>query len=103
MTFAFHREADEEFVEAVAYYEECDPGLGIDFSREVYATIQNALDYPTLWPEIDDEIRRCLVHRFPYGVLYSIEASGIFILAVMHLHRDPGYWKDRLWTGSPKP
>jgi hypothetical protein len=39
MMFDFHPEADEEFVEAVAYYEDCDPGLGIDFSREVYATI----------------------------------------------------------------
>jgi len=39
MNFSFHPEADEEFVEAVAYYEECDPGLGIGFSREVYASI----------------------------------------------------------------
>lgn len=60
MTFEFHPEADEEFVEAVAYYEDCDPGLGIDFSREVYATIRNAIDYPTLWPEIEDEGLPCL-------------------------------------------
>ena len=99
MTFAFHPEADEEFVEAVAYYEDCGPGLGIDFSRGVYASIENAIDYPTMWPEIEDEVRRCLAHRFPYGVLYSIEPDGIFILAVMHLHRDPDYWKHRLGTG----
>jgi plasmid stabilization system protein ParE len=99
MKFDFHPEADEEFVEAVAYYENCDPGLGIDFSREVYATIQNAVEYPTMWPVIDDEVRRCLVHRFPYGVLYSVEPDGIFILAVMHLHRDPDYWKQRCGTG----
>ncbi len=99
MSFTFHPEADEEFVEAVAYYEECEPGLGLDFAREVSATIENALDYPSAWPEIEDEIRRCLVHRFPYGVLYSIEPHGIFILAVMHLHRHPDYWKHRLGTG----
>jgi len=98
MTFLFHPEADEEFIEAVSYYEECEPGLGLDFSREVHACIRNALDYPMLWPEIEEECRRCLVHRFPYGVLYSIEPHGIFILAVMHLHRDPDYWKDRLGT-----
>ena len=39
MTFSFHPEAAEEFVEAVAYYEDCDAGLGIDFAREIYATI----------------------------------------------------------------
>ncbi|HRU71636.1 MAG TPA: type II toxin-antitoxin system RelE/ParE family toxin, partial [Kiritimatiellia bacterium] len=43
----------------------------------------------------DHEIHRCLVHRFPYGVLYSIESDGIFVLAVMNLHRDPDYWKRR--------
>jgi len=99
MNFSFHPEADEEFIEAVAYYEDCEPGLGLDFSREVYASIQNALDYPAMWPVIEDEVRRSLAHRFPYGVLYSIEPQGIFILAVMHLHRDPDYWKHRMGTG----
>lgn len=102
MNFHFHPEADQEFIEAVAYYEERDPGLGLDFSREVYATIRNVLDYPNLWPEIEDEVRRCLVHRFPYGVLYGVEPDGIVILAVMHLHRDPDYWKHRLGTGSTR-
>ena len=95
MSFEFHPEADEELISAVAYYEGVEQGLGLDFSREVYASIQNAADYPNLWPIIDPEIRRCLVHRFPYGVLYSIESTGIFIIAVMHLHRDPDYWKQR--------
>jgi hypothetical protein len=98
VTFNFHPEADEEFVAAVAHYEECESGLGIDFLRQVYATIQNAVDYPLMWPEIEDEVRRCLVHRFPFGVLYSVEPHGIFVLAVMHLHRDPDYWKQRLGT-----
>lgn len=96
MTFDFHPEADEEFLEAVAYYEDCDSGLGADFAREIHAAIRNVVDYPTMWPVIDDDVRRCMVHRYPYGVLYSIETSGVFILAVMHLHRDPDYWKQRL-------
>ena len=100
MTFIFHPEADEEFAAAVAYYETCDTGLGLDFAREVYATVENATDYPLMWPEIETEVRRCLVHRFPYGVLYSVEPQGIFILAVMNLHRDPDYWKHRLGSGA---
>ena len=98
MNFSFHPEADEEFFDGVAYYEDCEIGLGLDFAREVHTTIQNVLAYPTMWPEIEDKVRRCLVHRFPYGVLYSIEPHGIFILAVMHLHKDPGYWKHRSGT-----
>ena len=99
MRFSFHPEADEELIEAIAYFESCAIGLGLDFSREVHASIENALDYPTMWPEIDDQVRRCLVHRFPYGVVYSAEPHGIFILAVMHLHRDPDYWRHRTGPG----
>jgi len=99
MTFAFHPEAEKEFLHSISYYEDCEPGLGIDFAREVQASIKNAIDYPSMWPTISDDIRRCQVNRFPYGVLYSHEPHGIFVLAVMHLHRKPDYWKYRKDTG----
>jgi hypothetical protein len=95
MIFDFHPEAETEFLEAIAYYEECEPELGEDFSLEVYSSIQNVLSYPLAWPVLEDDIRRCLTNRFPYGVLYSIESDRVYILAVMHLHRHPDYWKHR--------
>jgi hypothetical protein len=95
MSFSFHPEAEAEFLKAIEFYEECDPGLGLDFARQVQASIRNAIDFPTMWPKIDDDIRRCLVHRFPYGVLYTPDSDATFVLAVMHLHREPGYWRYR--------
>ena len=95
MTFDFHPEAETELLEAIAYYESCAPGLGEDFSLEVYSTVQNILSYPHAWPIVEDDVHRCLTSRFPYGVLYSIESDGIYILAVMHLHRHPDYWKHK--------
>jgi toxin ParE1/3/4 len=95
MTFAFHPEAEEEFVQAIQYYEDCEPGLGEDFSLEVFSSIQNVLSYPNAWPVIEEDVRRCLTSRFPYGVLYSVESDRLYILAVMHLHRHPDYWKHR--------
>ncbi len=95
MTFVFHPEAETEFHAAIDYYEECEAGLGLDFSIEVFTAIQNMVDYPAAWPVLDDDVRRCFVHRFPYGVLYSIEPDRLYILAVMPLHRDPDYWKAR--------
>ena len=85
MTFSFHAEADEEFREAIGYYETCQRGLGEEFYLEVHSTIDRILSFPKTWPVLEGEPRRCLVHRFPYGVLYSVEPEGIFILAVMHL------------------
>ena len=95
MTFSFHPEAEEEFNAAIFFYERNEPGLGYDFSIEVHFAIQNIVNYPTAWPVLEEDIRRCLVKRFPYGVVYSIEPAGIFILAVMHLRRHPDYWKKR--------
>ena len=70
-------------------------GLGEDFSLEVNATVQNILSYADAWPIVEDDVRRCLTRRFPYVVLYSIETDRVYILAVMHLHRHPDYWKTR--------
>ena len=95
MTFSFHPEAEAEFIKAIEYYEKIEAGLGFDFAIEVYFTIQRAVAFPKAWPVIDGEIRRSLVRRFPFGVLYSEEKEGIFIVAVMNLHRLPEYWKDR--------
>lgn len=96
MNFYFHPEAEAEFSKAIAYYEENRKGLGENFSLEVFASILNILSYASSWPVLEDSVRRCLVNRFPFGILYSIESDEIFILAVMHLNRHPDYWKNRL-------
>lgn len=95
MSFSFHPEAEEELNQAIDYYENIESGLGYDFALEVYSTIKRAVDFPKAWPVLDDGIRRSLVKRFPYGVLYSEGRNGLFILAVMNLHREPQYWKHR--------
>ena len=95
MRFIFHPEAEDEFLQSIEYFENSSPGLGEDFAGEVYHTIRNIVSHPHAWPAIESDIRRCLTHRFPYGVIYSIENKHIIILSVMHLHRHPDYWKNR--------
>lgn len=51
---------------------------------------------PLAWSLVEADIRRVLVHRFPYGLLYSVDGGHLYILAVMHLRRQPGYWRERL-------
>jgi hypothetical protein len=96
MNHAFHPEAEAEFVEAIAYYESCESGLGLDFATEVHAAIQRIRAFPMAWQVMEGDIRRALVHRFPYGLLYTPEEDRIWIIAVMNLHRQPHYWQDRL-------
>ena len=95
MCFSFHPDAEKEFNEAVEYYEDIEPGLGYDFALEVYSAINRAINFPKAWGILEGGVRRSLVKRFPYGVLYTEEKDQIIILAVMNLHRRPGYWKHR--------
>ncbi len=95
MNYLFHPEAEAELAQAIDYYEDCENGLGFDFAMEVYNAIDRIVLYPEGWPTLSDDIRRSLVRRFPYGILYAIENDEIIILAVMNLHREPNYWKDR--------
>ncbi len=96
MKYAFHPEAKAEFLAAIDSYEDRESGLGSDFAIEVHSTIENILSFPHAWPLLEDDIRRCFIRRFPYGIIYSQDEDVLFILAVMHLHRDPDYWKGRL-------
>ncbi len=95
MSFHFHPEAEAEFLAAIDWYEERSVGLGADFANEIHAAIQRAASMPLAWPLVDDEIRRVLANRFPYGVLYAPRGVSIYLLAVMHLRREPDYWRQR--------
>ncbi len=95
MKYFFHPDAEKELNSAVDYYEECKAGLGLQFLKEVLKAIQMILEFPTAWQKIDGETRRCLVNRFPFGVIYYKKDTKIIILAVMQLQREPDYWKKR--------
>jgi toxin ParE1/3/4 len=99
MKFAFHPEALAEYEDAARYYASCQIGLEHRFITAVEYAIAQIVATPERWPLLDDVIRRYLTRVFPYAVLYSIEQDYLLILAVMHSHRKPGYWRDRV--GAP--
>ncbi|HSW54742.1 MAG TPA: type II toxin-antitoxin system RelE/ParE family toxin [Ignavibacteriaceae bacterium] len=96
MTYSFHPEAELEFLLAIDFYEDKESGLGRDFALEINSTVERILTYPDAWPVVEEDIRRSLVKRFPFGVLYSKLEEEIVIIAVMHLNREPEYWKTRI-------
>jgi len=96
MKYSFHPSAKIELQKAINYYEECQPGLGLEFAREIYSTIQRIIHFPEAWSKLSKNTRRCLTNRFPYGVIYQITEDEIFIIAIMQLNREPDYWKKRI-------
>jgi toxin ParE1/3/4 len=95
MRYVFHPEALTEYAEAVQYYAEQRVEVAQAFIDAVEDAVYRIRESPTRYIVIDEDVRRCMTRRFPYGILYTIEPDYILILAVMHCSREPGYWKNR--------
>ncbi len=92
---SYHRLARRELNEAAQYYESESPGLGRAFLDEVERCTQIIANFPEAGPLITETIRRQLLLRFPYALLYSIKSDRARVLAVMNLKRRPMYWVGR--------
>jgi hypothetical protein len=92
----FHPEADAEMMSAAKFYETQQKDLGKRFLASVQDALNRIQVNPLLYQEIEDGIRRCLTMTFPFGVIFRIMSTQYVIIAVMHLHRDPGYWASRI-------
>ncbi len=99
MRVEFHPEAEDEFAEAAQFYKQRGHTLGQRFARELWSTIDRVVATPERWRVIEGDVRKCVVRVFPYGVLYTIEADFILIVAIAHGKRQPGYWRHRLPAG----
>ncbi|PSB20839.1 type II toxin-antitoxin system RelE/ParE family toxin [Phormidesmis priestleyi ULC007] len=92
----FNSLAEQELVDAAAYYEEQKPGLGLEYLEEVERAVNFLIRYPNAGLEIRGSVRRLMLPKFPYSLLYRVlKNSQIRILAVAHHKRRPKYWSDR--------
>ena len=62
----------------------------------VQRVVDSLREYPDLGHRVDRNLRRMLLHRFPFSLIYSVEADAILIVAVAHCGRRPGYWQNRV-------
>ena len=85
-----------EMLDAARYYELQASGLGEDFLDKVESAAQDIRSHPERWPIMRSNIRRRLIHRFPFGLLYRIDLDEVVVVAVMHVRRHPDYWLNRV-------
>lgn len=94
--YSFHPEARADFAAAALYYESQQPRLGDSFVEAVEQAISLIRQYPGLGVPLDGSVRRALVRRFPYGIIYRVEAGEMLIAAVADTRRSPDYWRHRV-------
>jgi plasmid stabilization system protein ParE len=96
MKIEFHPQAEEEFAEEAAYYERQVSTLGASFISELESAVAILEAHPELGAEFENPFRHLLMRRFPHSLIYAIEPSRIWIVAVAHQRRRPGYWHERI-------
>ena len=96
MEVVFNELAVKEMNDAIVYYELQFSGLGVVFKDEIKKAIERISKYPKAWPVMDEDIRKYIMHKFPYSLFYSLEKNHLYIIAIAHQHRKPNYWIDRI-------
>ena len=94
-TVIFHREAEIEAAQAAVFYGEQQELLGSRFVVAIEEGLSRIRLNPFMFPVAEDDVSRCLIRSFPFAILFRVIDERIVIVAVMHLRRNPGYWKER--------
>lgn len=77
------------------WYMSVRPELAADFLLCAEESVERVPRSPLLYPVIYKDIRRTIVHRFPYALLYRIKRNTIKVIAVFHTSRSPAIWQER--------
>jgi plasmid stabilization system protein ParE len=96
MNIRISKPAQQEIDDAFVWYESQSLGLGVRFLDDFDRSIRRISAFPLSCEEIESALRRCLLSRFPYGIIYGIDGDTIVVVAIAHLHREPRYWIDRI-------
>jgi hypothetical protein len=100
MEVVYHPKADDEVLDSARFYERRSKGLGWRFLRAVQEAEARILRSPYAFAFLDDPIRKCMLAGFPFSLLFRIDGEGLFVVAVAHQRRRPGYWRRRLRSGA---
>jgi hypothetical protein len=92
----FHPDAGEEYARAAEYYAGIVPELGSRFYGEIERLIREVCRQPDRFFRFSPPAQRALARKFPYSVVYLDQPDRVWIVAIMHAKRRPGYWRERL-------
>ena len=96
MSYSFHPAAEAELLESVGYYESKVPGLGGALIDEFEILVNLVCEAPKAWEvELEPDIRRAPLRRFPLSIVYRESVEGLQVLAIAHHRRRPQYWVER--------
>ncbi len=91
----FHPDIQQEVLASYEWYQNQAAGLGEDFLTELETGYEAIIELPATWPNFQQGFRRFLLSKFPFSVIYRVNQETVYVVAVMHNSRKPGYWNER--------
>jgi plasmid stabilization system protein ParE len=91
----YHPGARRDFDESFDWYLARSVHTAVRFSAAIDATLEMMVARPERYALLDSVHRQCTVKRFPFRIVYRILSDRLFIVAIAHGKRKPGYWIDR--------
>ncbi|MFZ2405181.1 MAG: type II toxin-antitoxin system RelE/ParE family toxin [Methylobacter sp.] len=96
MKIIVHPAASADLNNAAAFYsEQANRQLGLAFITEFEKTVSLLSGNPELGTPWVSGTRRFVLRRFPFNVVYRLFPDHLFIIAIAHQKRRPGYWHPR--------
>ena len=89
-------EAEDELAGSVAFYENRESGLGLDFQSAAQRVLKKIASSPDRWPIGKYGTTHYLMQRFPFVIHYLDMPDRIWVVAFAHTSRKPNYWKTRI-------
>ena len=81
-----------QIAEATDWYDSQTTGLGEDFLHAFENTLESICRNPYQYEVLRGDLRRAVLHRFPYLVIYAVSEDEVIVLRCVHAHRDPQRW-----------
>ena len=96
-----HPSARRELVEAGRWYARERDELATELRAEVAHALDEIGDRPEARPPAPDapadiDVRQAFLGRFPYRLVFLELEDVVFVLAVAHKRKRPGFWLGRL-------
>ncbi len=95
LNIIFHPDIENEVKASYEWYQNQAAGLGEDFLTELETAYQAIIELSNTWPKFQKDFRRFLLSKFPFSVIYQFNRETVYVVAVMHNSRKPGYWSER--------
>jgi toxin ParE1/3/4 len=95
MNIVVEKTAENEFDEAIGWYEDRERGVGLEFAADIRKILLEVAKDPVRWPVVQGKKRMAPCGKWPFVVIYTLRTTFVRVIAIFHTSRNPQEWMSR--------